>query len=176
MSALRSAVLVGLGLVVGSNLANASSTLTYQSTDLPDVVAGQDLWQNVYTFAGALEKFGGLTVYFDYTLHANLSVTASPSELTPTLTQPDAGLTSPGVLSLATDLDQSPSYTANVTITFVSTGPVPKTQVYEIFDANFNILETGTAIQTPVPEPASALTLGLGSLALLALRRRHASI
>lgn len=176
MSALKSVVLVGLGLWAGSNLAFAASTLTYQSTDLADVVVGEDLWQNVYTFAGALEEFGGLTVHFDSALHANLDVTVVPLELSAVASQPDPLLGVEGLVGLTALSAQPPTYTANFTVAFVSTGAVPKTQPYEVFAADFSILEPGTAIQTPVPEPASALMLGLGSLALLALRRRHTSI
>lgn len=175
MSAMRSAVLVGLGLAAVAEFSVAASSLTYVSTDLPDSVVGEDLWQNAYTFAGALEEFGGFNLYFDYTLYSNLAVTAWPSELSPTLTPPPPGLLADGVLSIAALSAQPSTYTADFKVTFVRTGPVAKTQAFEVYGPNFfDIRETGTALQ--VPEPSSALMLALGSLALLALRCRRTSI
>ena len=150
-----------------------SADLSFSRTDLTDVVPGEDLWQNSYTFTGGLEAFGGLTLIFSSAQYGMLDVPMAPAELSALSFQPDAGLGFDGLVTFTALANQSTGYIANFVVTYVKLGSLSDSHPFEVFDGGFNIVSNGVANMALVPEPASALLLGGGALALLALRRRH---
>ena len=150
-----------------------SGDMTFVRTDLADVNPGEDLWQNNYMFTGALEAFGGVTLTFSSSQYGMLDVPMAPAELSALSFQPDAGLGFDGLVTFTALADQAAGYTANFIVTYVKLGSLSDSHPFEVFDGGFNIVSSGVANMAPVPEPASALLLGGGALALLAMRRRY---
>lgn len=173
--ALRAAM-VGLALSVGLGVAT-SATVTVAGVDLTDLVSGQDLRENTYTFAGALDAGGGFTLLFDPARFADLNVVTSPGGLDLLLTQPDPGFPADGLVTLTAQSAQPGSYVASIVVDFVMLSGSPTApQHFEVFDANFDIVGSGES-RAPVipglPEPSS---IALVAVAGLALRRSRAAV
>ena len=151
-----------------------ASTLTFTRTDELDVMAGHDLWQNTYTFTGRLEQFGGLTLFFDPATHGVLDVAGAPPEFSVSVNQPDPVLPAAGLVSLTIDAGVPSTYMASFVVTYDRLGMLANGHSYEVFDANFNTVESGQArLAGVVPEPASLpLTILACAGALLATRPR----
>ena len=167
-----SKALLCLTMGMAAVAANAGG-LTFTQSDIADVMPGEDLWQNTYSFTGALEAFGGLTLIYSPAAYGTLDVPSAPPELSGLTTQPDVGLGTDGLVTLTSSAIQPSSYTASFVVSYVKLGALGNSHPYEVFDGNFNVVGGGTATLAAVPEPASALTLGAGVL-LLAWRRRRA--
>jgi hypothetical protein len=157
---------VWLGLFMSG--AEAAS-VTFSSADKPDLVPGVDLRENSYVFSGALDVGGGLTLTFDSSKFADLILSAYPPDLDPLVTQPDAALTADGLVTLTAQTAHPSGYVAGFVVEFRRLEPLPPTQTFELFDADFNIVAAGQALS--VPEPATAVFIASG--ALFVLRRSH---
>lgn len=147
-----------------------AATITYEATDLPDVVVGQDLWEYSYHVSGTFNAFEGFDVLFSPSLYAALQTDpVAPNADWLALTIPiDAGLPADGVYD-ATALKDGPSLDDPFRVQFVWLGSgTPGAQPFVLFDANFDPLPGG--LTTPVPEPSTWAFLA-GALALFGLRR-----
>lgn len=167
-----SKALLCLTMGISAVTANAGG-LTFTRSDIADVVSGEDLWQNTYSFTGALEAFGGLTLIYSPASYGTLDIPSVPVELSALATQPDVVLGTDGLVTFTSSAAQPASYATSFVVSYVKLGVLGNSHPYEVFDANFNVVGGGMATLAAVPEPASALTLGAGVL-LLALRRRRA--
>ena len=169
-----SKALLCLTMGIAAVTANAGG-LTFTRSDIVDMVPGEDLWQNTYSFTGALEAFGGLTLTYSPSTYGRLDVPSAAAELSVLTTQPDVALGTDGLVTLTSMTDQPASYLASFVVSYVQLGPLGNSHPYEVFDGSFNVVGGGMATLAAVPEPASALTLGAGVL-LLAVRRRRAQL
>ena len=165
-------------LALGFSSAASAVTITYQVTDLPDVVAGEDLWKYSYTVSGSFGAFGGFNILFTPTLYKSLEnpPPAVNGDWLVSTTEPDAGLPADGLYS-ATALVSNPSLADPFTVSFVWLGRGnPGAQPFEVFDDTFAVLEIG---QTQLPGPAQAPlpgTAALLCLGLLGLRVRGTQV
>ena len=152
--------------------ANAG-TILYEATDLVDTTPGEDLWMYSYVLNGFtfFENYG-FQIFFDYMLYSNLE---DPPPLVnldwdPIVFQPDLGLPDDGIYD-ALALVDNPSLADPFTVSFVWLGAgSPGTQLYEIYNENFDIIATGET--TVIPEPTTIILLGSGLLSLAGLRRK----
>ena len=75
-----SKALLCLTMGIAAVTANAGG-LTFTRSDIVDMVPGEDLWQNTYSFTGALEAFGGLTLTYSPSTYGRLDVEAAVKHL-----------------------------------------------------------------------------------------------
>lgn len=161
------AVLATLTLISSEG---SATTIAFEVADLPDAEAGVDLWQYTYTVSGfTLGAAGGFTILFEL---SEFDMLEDPppfvhSDWDVIVLQPDLGLNDPGWYD-ALALVDSPTLTDQfvVSFAFLGTGS-PGSQPFEIFDSNFDIVETGFT----VPEPTTATLLALGLIAMCCNRR-----
>lgn len=167
-----------LSLCAASSL--ASATVTYTTTDLPDVVSGQDLWRYHYTVGAPLAAFNTVNLLFTPTLYSDLDVTGSSAGVSALVTQPDAGFSADGQVTVTALADILGTATETIDVDFVWLGTTgtPGSQRYELLDDQFSLLgseQTRLAGSQLAPEPASLSLMMLGLLALPVLRRRSLS-
>jgi hypothetical protein len=178
-----------LGLIVAivATLGTTASAaiIEYRATDLANVAPGDDLWRYEYFVSGvAFVADQGFSVYFGPALYASLGhAPASPDPDWDVITvQPDSVLPSDGFYD-AFALANAPSLVAPFVLTFHwqgGPGAQPGSQAFTInqFDAQglATVLDSGRTVplRVPgVPEPSSALLVGVGiALALQRYRRR----
>lgn len=174
MVMMRAGMLLSAAFLVLSTGVSAQS-LTFTRADVADQVAGQDLWQNNYTFSGALMPFGGLSLIFSHVQYDALDVAGAAPELSASTAQPDPTLGVDGLVTLTSLANQPGSYTTTFTVSYVKRGDLGNHHPYEVFDADFNIIGGGSAVLA-VPEPStSALWLcGVALLGVLRLPARMA--
>lgn len=173
-----------LGAVLGIVLAAASPgvlaapvQISYETQDLTDLVAGEDLWLYRYRVQGDFLQFSGFNVIFpatDYPAFGGIPVAPDPSwDLIVLPPEPAAGLE--GIVSATAQTD-SPVLGQPFEVTVVWAGAgTPGKQRFEVFDPNFQIIQSGLTVPlgaNPVPEPASAWLVA-GALGLLLVRRRR---
>jgi len=147
------------------------ASISYQATDLPDTVPGQDLWQYQYSLSGTSLSAGeGFDVFFaladGYQFGDLVDPLTGPSgEWDVLAIQADPGLPADGIFD-AVAIVNDPISTAPFTAAFIWRGTgTPGAQHFEIFDSSFTVTESGTT----APEPtATALVL----VALASLIRR----
>src|SRR5262249_21148980 len=111
-------------LALGLSSAAAAVTITYQVTDLPDLVAGEDLWQYRYTVNGSFVAFGGFNVYFSPVLYRGVenpppTVNGDWSVFT---IEPDAVLPADGFYNASTTGSSNPSLADPFTVSFIWLG------------------------------------------------------
>jgi hypothetical protein len=177
---LRAGVAIALGLACA--LSQAAS-VSYQATNLADVVAGQDLWQLDYTITGPFSKDESIDLLFNPELYTSIQLASiSPADsLDPLSSQPDPQLVTDGQLLLTSLAERPVAFKANVTVRFVWLGQAaPGSQPFQWLDNSFNPIANGqTSLTSPVPESAClplALT-GLGvAWGVTAVRRRACSL
>jgi hypothetical protein len=182
-------VLVTLGVLLSFGPA-AAVTITFQTTDLADATAGEDLWSYTYF----VDDFGhGVDVAFETLFAVDRyqalqdpppAVNADWSLLT---LQPDPGIPDPGRYS-ALALVSEPSLVDPFTLTFVwlgGAGTQPGSQPFEIvqFDALGNFVATLEVGQTrpagptqSVPGPGTLTLLLTGILGVAALTRARVGV
>jgi len=155
-----------------------AATVSYSTTDLDDVVIGQDRWRYHYTIAAPLPAFNYVNLLFDPSLYAHLVVHGSTPDLSVFETQPDTFLPADGQVTVMALADILGTTTETVDLDFVWLGAgQPAGQSYELLDDFFNNvspapLQTHLAGSQSLPVPGSLSLLALGLLALPALRRR----
>ena len=140
-----------------------ATTINYTASSL-----GGSVWQYDYMIENdtLTDPIAEFTIYFPETLYENLVVSSSPLEWDSIVVQPDTGLPADGffdALSLSTGL--APGASAglfSVTFNFLGTSS-PADQFFDVYDANFNLLDSGTTSPlSPVPELNSFAMLILG--------------
>jgi len=161
------ALLLLLG--IAANSCNA----TIIESDVSNVAG--NVWQYDYTITNNSlpAGIGEFTIYFDMALFDSLAVVASPGGWDSLVVQPDPNIPADGFFdSLATISSLGLGDSASgfsVQFTFLGVGK-PSSQRFEIIDADFQVLESGTTRVNGAPEPSSAwLTL----IALIALVRAY---
>ena len=155
-----------------------ATTIEYQATDL-----GGGKWEYTYNvkndssspvLSGSLEDF---LVYFAYGQFDNLLVTGTPVNWISQAINPSAinldgyfeGYTTTDPIPVGGSLDSF-----KVSFDWLGSG-TPGAQLFEIYDANLNLLGSGTTVPmspTPpgVPEPATWLLFASGMMGLIYTR------
>lgn len=130
------------------------------------LVAG-NTWTVDFTIVndGSPAAITGFTIYFPEAQFANLSLLASPSTWDTLLIPPDALLPADGFLDSFV-LDGANAIGAGASlggfrVRFDHAGGVPQALAFDINDASFNVLFSGTTVVTAIPEPASHLLAAL---------------
>lgn len=122
------------------------------------------------------------TIWFDRTRYSNLSVIDSPAEWDSIVIQSDESIPADGFfdsLALASGIGSSQSLSGfTVQFTFLAAGN-PGAQPFDILDADFNTVFSGTTTRDPgpggqVPEPGviSLILLGMSYFARASANRR----
>jgi hypothetical protein len=150
-----------------------AATISFQVTDLPDRLPGEDLFSYAYALSDfPLTAGHGFSIVFDRLLYASLE-TPPPSvgfEWDVISIQPDPALPDDGFFD-ALALVNAPATLSGFTIEFAWLGAgVPGAQPFVIYDSDFATIESGITVSAPnatVPEPS---TLGLILVGLIALR------
>lgn len=167
------ALVTSVALLTGS--AQAVS-ITYQASDLADVVPGQDRWSYAYQLSGSFGFFEGVNLLYPAASYADLALAVPPFPglFSSLITQPDPSFPADGLLGITVlgvtlrPIDEP----FTLEFTWLGSGS-PGSQPFEVLDDLFNVIAVGrtTPAGSPgVPEPASLLLL---ASALVLLRRRH---
>lgn len=163
---------LGAALLLFFSTAINATSITY---DLVNI--GGNTWEYTYnisndTLLGGIEEF---TVFFDYTLYVNLSITTIPADWDPIAIQPDPGLPDDGfydALALVTGIAPGGSLGGfGVQFDYLGVG-TPGDQSFDIIDSNtFATLDSGTTQLAAVPIPAAIWLFGTGLISLLGVSR-----
>jgi len=148
-----------------------AAAIRYEAADLVDATPGEDLWLYRYRVEGAAFPAGnGFSVLFDLGLYEQLVAGAAPNADWDVLAlQPDPLLTSDGLYDALAPVGPA-SLADRFEVSFVWLGVgTPGSQSFELYDGSVQTIESG--LTTPIPEPATAVTLALGLVALGARRR-----
>lgn len=169
---------IALSLLFVSNSSNAT-TINYELNSL-----GGSSWEYAYsvhndTLSQDIEEF---TIFFDYGLYSNLSVTGAPIDWDPIVVEPQEilGFPESGFYdALALSFGIAPGETLggfSVSFDWLGAG-TPGSQYFEIVDPwDFTALDSGmtsaAVAAAPVPEPGTILLVGAGLVGLLGLRKK----
>ncbi|TRO82576.1 PEP-CTERM sorting domain-containing protein [Desulfuromonas acetexigens] len=157
------------------------SSITFEATNLNDS-GGADRWAYSYRVSGNFNMFSGFTVYFGVGDSANISA-SNPQDLGDwdVLTwEPDPGIPDDGAYDAMALVDNaSLNSVFNVGFDWMGSS-APGSQYFEIYDENFQILESGyttLALSAPIatPEPGTFLLVGFGGVALLIFKFRKSN-
>ncbi len=180
------AIAGALAVAAPSALVAAPLTIQYQAIDLPDVVAGQDLWEYEYAVSGvAFLADQAFSTYFDPALYSTVEDPPPPvnADWDILTVQPDPALPSSGFYNPLALVDNA-SLADLFVVSFVwlgSPGTTPGSQPFTLdqFDAAGDYvaaLQTGTTTpmqsSTNVPEPSTLLLMSIGLAGLIQRRRR----
>ncbi len=155
-------------------------TLSATAVDLPDVVAGEDLWQLDYSLVGPLAAFNGVNLIFPFADFSGLAVVTEPAaDLLSALSPTDAPSSTDGLLALQAQSDLDSAYATSFSVSFTKlSGNALGPQSFEVFDDGFNIVDSGTLTVTigppsPVPEPSNVALFVLGAAAVAGVQWRR---
>lgn len=166
-----------LSLLFVANSSNAT-TINYELNDL-----GGSNWEYTYsvhndTLSQDIEEF---TIFFDYGLYSNLSVTGAPIDWDPIVVEPQEILSFPesgfyDALALSFGVAPAESL-GGFSVSFNWLGAdAPGAQYFEIVDpVDFTPIDSGMTSAAPastVPEPGTILLVGTGLAGLVGLRKR----
>lgn len=170
-------------VVAGVATPTDAAVITFQATNVIDIVGGKDLWTYDYSVGDVVFAANqGFSIYFDPALYAGLQ--SPPPQVSPDWDiislQPDPGLPSDGIFD-ALALVNNASLAQSFALTFTWLGALGSTPGMQAFtinqfdqDGNVSFLQTGSTLpsdQIPtVPEPSSLILLA--SAIALAVRRR----
>jgi hypothetical protein len=160
-------------LVASMSTATAAPSIAYVATDLPDLVAGEDLWSYTYLVSGPLGSFESFNVFFSPAEYGTgISMLGADGALSPLLTPPMLAPDADGILSL-TAVDPLPggsTIQASVQFAWLGAG-APGAQSFSLLDDQFNVVTTG--LTSAVPEVTSLSLVLAGLVTLIALPRRR---
>lgn len=172
-------LMAGLLLLIASTSAAqavGNYTIYYQTSDLPDVNPGEDLWQYRYSVDGpSFLTDQGFDIFFRFEdAFFNGSLDSAPTPPNPDwdmfTIQPEPALPLPhdGFLE-AYALQDNPDLSNWFIINFIWSGTgTPGAQPFDIIDSDFSILESGMTTLVPIP---AAWLLMLSGLYFLKRRR-----
>lgn len=156
--------------VIGAS-ANANAlTVQFDAIDLVDNVAGEDLWEIRYS----IDEFPygerhSLTIFFDEALYTTLEAIDSGvvGDWDVLTLQPDPLLPADGIYDAFSLVDNPTVATPFIARFIWLGGPVaaPGSQDYRVdafSEDGFFLSTVETGITIPVPEPSTALLIGLG--------------
>lgn len=134
----------------------------------------------IVTNDGTVPSVGEFTVYFDENLYSYLTIITSPTTWDTIAIQPDTGIPASGYVdSLAiapgaalTDSQSQGDFKVGFTLLG---GGTPGSQPFEIVDASYQLIESGSTVFTvtsAVPEPDTMWILGIGLLVIAGNRLR----
>jgi len=153
-------------------------TLHYQAVDLPDSIAGSDLWRYDYQLSGSVGSFESVNLLYSPMSYSHLDLKAAldSSRWSSLLIEPDPALPADGILSLTAVAPQGASEQTNFVLEFIWLGNgTPGAQPFELLDDSFNVIASGSTVPfgaPAIPEPAS-LPLLVGALGWLAWQGRR---
>lgn len=146
--------------------------INYETTNLTDLVEGEDLWEYTYIVSDHTFNTGnGFSIFFEHQVYSNLEDPAPPvnGDWSTLVFQPDALLPDDGIYD-ALSLTNGALLSDPFMISFIWTGNgTPGAQPYETYDATFSSVSSGTtqlsafSVQSPTPIPT------LGSVAIIIL-------
>ena len=156
-----------------------AAMIHYQAVDLPDAIVDEDLWQYRYTVSDhSFDSNTGFTLYFDATLYSNLQnpPPAVNTDWDLLVTQPEPLLfDEPGIYDALALIDR-PSLAGSFSLTFVWLGSgMPGSQAFELYDAAFNSIVSGSTVHqpSPIPAPPALWLFGVGLFLFFSQRKTN---
>jgi hypothetical protein len=147
-----------------------ATTIEYVATDLVDLTPGEDLWRYDYTVSGrAFLSSEFFDIYFVPSVYGTLALepTANTDWDVRILQQPNPVNLPPfdtGIFDAFASIDNASVADAfSVNFVYLGTG-TPGAQMFDIFDANANLLESGITARPGgvIPEPSTIMLSVLG--------------
>ena len=174
-------IVVLMALAVPS--AARAALITFESIDLADVTAGEDLWSYRYYLSGvALGADEGFAVFFDGALYSALSAGNTPSGWDVLVFQPDPTLPSAGIYDALNLTGGLPLSFFEVSFIWHGGASGPGSQLFEFYSLDpagaYTVLSSGVTANnavSQVPEPSSLVFLSSGLTAIFIARRRRSS-
>lgn len=170
MQTTKRTLTIGLAMLIAALATPAwAALITYAPYDLS--ATEPNLWQIDYVVSDHnLGIDEGFQVFFPYGQYEDLALLSAATGWDALVFQPDMifGVPEPGILDGLQLVDNGGAAAAfSIQLHWLGVG-TPEPQNFELYDANFNVLESGRTVM--VPEPVSGLLLVAG-LCGLAWRR-----
>lgn len=152
-----------------------SATATIVTSSATQLNTEENLWQIDYSISDydAATAYG-LDIYFDYSDYENITLISTESNWSADVFPPDTiiGEEEDGILDIYTEVYTSGLLSADfsVTVNWLGQG-TPSNQTFEIYDTNYDVIESGTT--SAVPVPGSFLLLFSGLSYLYHLRKKN---
>ena len=169
---LKHLTFVSLLLAILFSTSASATTVSYSLVNL-----GGSSYQYNYTLLNDTLGFDvdQFSIYYDLGLYENLAVTSSPVGWDSIVFQPDAGLPDDGIfdtLALGSPLSAGDSLGGfSVSFDWLGSGSGPGEQYFELFDFNFDLIDSGTTV-SQVPAPAAIWLFGSALLGLAGIKRK----
>jgi hypothetical protein len=150
-----------------------ATLVSYEVNDL-----GGNRFQYEYSVLNdGLSSLDNFSLFFDQSYVSNISIDAIPVDWNANAYQPDLSIPDDGFVdtyTYAVPLANGYSLTG-LTVSFDWSGlSLPSEQRFEIFDANWNLIDSGfTQLVAQVNEPTSGALLSMGIVGLCLSRRRR---